>query len=151
MPWAPRSACLGEEGTKTKSSNSRSRALYDSSRLCFSSLIFQSCVTLKYGRDQSEAAFGMMEGEPEPHPTSQLRGLSPDPHSSEHSLTITAVRCAASQIPYLDLVSINKTGTLPWQPDCLFKLPLIDPISRDRLCLLNAESLSFNNKSLNKL
>lgn len=93
----------------------------------------------------------MMEWEPEPHPTSQLPRLSPDPRSSEHSLKITAVRCAASQIPYLDLVSINKTGTLPWQPDCLFKLPLIDQISQDRLCLLNAEFLSFYNKSLNKL
>lgn len=73
------------------------------------------------------------------------------PSSSGHSLKITAVRCAASKIPYLDLVSINKTGTLPWQPDCLFKLPLLDQISQDRLRLLNAEFLSFYNKSLNKL
>lgn len=77
-------------------------------------------------------------------------GAFPQTPHSEHSLTITAVRCAASQIPYLDLVSINKTGTLPWQPDCLFKLPLIDLISQDRLCLLNAVFLPFYNKSLDR-
>lgn len=89
--------------------------------LWFSFLFFPDCAILKCERNQSEAALGMVEvGARTPTRSHSFQHLSLNHPSSEHSSKITAERdSTASHISHLELVTINKAGTLPWQPACL--------------------------------